>query len=676
MASALEKSAKLMRSKILRASAHQQAVVKEFQQRYEQYIFGLPHFASDEEREEYYTSANENMDVVAIKEGWDTTTFPLHGMFRNVMLPYMMSNDPVFINRQRLGADAMEMALIDMFADTAGTIWYESETTEEFKRALDDAFCYRMGWMKTFWDSRMRLPAHKWVDSRDMLFDCETKSPRMKDKRWIAEKMILPIETAQWFAKNVWDAPKGYEFEGVQYEETDPDTIPGQRAKGENTRREMMTEEGSESSEFVRILMVEVKGENPYTTSADFDAKKMEDPAGHDDVYDGNDHVLILEACGGFSKADGYKPIGRIDWQFPCKRGEFTYTPIVLTKDNRGPYPYSIMQPGHSAQVATDTSIQAYNTDLVLSARRWGAWSPENFKDEDSARRVIEGDAAFIMAETKQGVDPNKAIAVGNFGSPNQSSLMGFGQNRENYEAVQGMNKFDVQVRANQTAYNTGIQNEAAQVKIDDISAMVESAVVKIAEKGVMCARANMTLEDIKEWINFPTEVGGEPVETTGVTKDGKPVIESTLWSDDPDWGDIRREVVVNLEPRSIRFSNPEKEAQDINELMGKQLEVYRVIGDTVGKGAVTAAQEIARSWNEALRAICTLKNIANYERFIIDFASITQPEAPPVDPNQVMQSQVEAQGNIINAQQQAALTRLENQGIDPGAMPQDMGGV
>ena len=669
---ALEKSAKLMARRLLKAGEYQTAIVEEFEKRYERYIFGPPHFADDAAREEYYTRVNDNPDVEAMKEGWDATTFPLHGMYRNVMLPYMMSNDPVFINRQRLGAGAMEMALIDLHADLSHTIWYESETTDEFKRALDDAFCYRMGWMKTCWDKRMMLPAHQWVDARNMLFDCETRSPRIRDKRWVAEKLVLPIETAEWFAKNVWDAAK-HDFEGVEYEDADDTVKTGSRARGENTRR--MQEAGKDVSQFVRLIQVEVKGENPHTTSAKFDQKKMNDPAGTDDVYDGKDHVLILEACGGWNNTEHYKPVARIDWQFPCKRGEFTYTPIVLTKDNRGPYPYSVMQPGHSAQVATDLSIQAYNTDLINSARRWIAYTPEAFQDEAQAQGIVEGDAALMVAALKGNQDPNRAIAAGNFGSPNPASQQGFAQNRENYEAVQGMNKFDVQVRANQTAYNTGVQNEAAQVKIDDVSAMVERAVVKVAEKGVMCARANMTSEDLKEWINIPEQVDGEPVEVQRITKAGVEVIENILWSDNPDWGEIRREVTINLEPRSIRFNNPQKEAEDIETLMGRQLEVFRVIGDTVGKGAVTAAQEIARSWNEALRAVCTLKNIANYERFLIDFASITQPEAPQVDPNQMAKLEVESQGQQLNAQQQAAQTRLQQQGLAMEAMPQDMQG-
>lgn len=669
---ALEKAAKKQASRLVRAQAHQQSVIDEFNQRYERYIYGLPHFGSEEDRTNYYNDISENPDVDAMKEGWDTTTFPLHGMFRNVMLPYMMSNDPVFINRQRLHAGPLESAMIDLHADLSSRIWIESEATDEFKRALDDAFCYRMGWMKTYYDKRMMLPTHKWVDARDMLFDTETKSPRIKDKRWVAEKITLPIETAEYFAKQIWDAGK-YEFEGVRFEDTDLAAQTSTRARGENTRRREPVEDGL--SEYVRLVMVEIKGENPYTHSARFSSKKMNDPAGHDDVYDGKDHVLILEAVGGFANADSYRPVARVDWQFPCKRGEFTYTPIVLTKDNRGPYPYSIMQPGHSAQVATDTSIQAYNTDLVNSARRWGAYQPEAFQDEADARRIIEGDAALLMAPLKQNQDPNKVIAIGNFGSPNPATQMGFAQNRENYEAVMGMNKFDVQVRANQTAYNTGVQNEAAQVKIDDVSALVERAVIKVAEKGVMCARANMTSDELKEWINVPKDIGGEPVEVQRVTSTGTPVIDNILWPDNPDWGDIRREVTINLESRSIRFTNPEREAQDLTEIMGKQTEVYRVIGDTVGKGAVTAAQEIARGWSEWLEMYCTLKNIANWERLRLDWDKITAPEPPPVDPNKMAQAGVDAQANELNAQQQAAQTRLQQQGLDPNAMPAGLGG-
>lgn len=673
MSKALEKSAKLLSKRLVIAQKIATDICDEFEQRYESFVFGQPWLRTQEDAKRYYDKLGESDDALRIKRGQDTTTFPLHGMFRNVMLPYMMANDPTFLNVQRLGADEIERAFVELYNRVATQVWSESDTTFEFQRALDDAFCYRMGWMRTEYDTRMGLPAHRWIDSRNMLVDCQSPGPRIRDRRWIAEKLILPIETAEWFAKEIWDNPS-YEFTPIHFEDEKSEE---KLARGAGRSREM-PENADNAGEFVRVVLVQVKGENPYTMSAKYGKKTMDDPAGQDDVYDGQDHVMILEACNDYDSEDGYKAIGRTDWAFPCKGGDFIYTPVTLTRDNRSVYPYSIMQPGHSTQVSADLNIQAYNTDMRSSARRWGAYQEEAFQDPADARKVIESDDALVMLALKPGMTPDRAVAMGNFGQPNPALKEGHAISRENYEAIQGMNKFDVQVRANQTALNTSVQNEAAQVKIDALSQLVTRAVVSLAEKSVMCARANMAYADLIHWINAPKKIGEVVVETVATTKEGKPVLESKLWPNNPDWDDVRREVEVNIEPRSVRFSNPEKEAQDITEIMNKQTEIFRVIGDTVGKGGVAAAQEIARTWNEWLKMVCTLKNVKNWERLQIAWEKITAPEPPPVDPNKMAQAQVDDRGNMmqaINQQQQAAATRLQNQGVDTSMLPPDVGG-
>ncbi len=673
MSKALEKAGRLQAKRLVYAKRIKDAVVSEFQQRYAHYIYGMPFFRTTEEMEEYSRKQGGTDDAQRIKHGWDTTTFPLHGMHRNAMMPYLVSNDPIFLNRQRKGADAMEMARVDLFCDVATAIWKENQTTREVQRACEDAHAYRIGWMKTVYDPAMNLPRHMWVDARNMLIDCETKSPRMTDRRWVAEEITLPIETAEWFAKNVWDAGK-YEFEPVEFEA--PDEPEGKKVR--NARSRDQADEDA-PTEFVRLVMVEVRGENPWSMSARYKSRRMNDPAGKDDVYVGKDHVLVMEARGGFGSAEHYKVVARIDWQFPCKRGRFTYTPFMLTKDNRGVYPYNIMQPGHAAQVSADVAMQAYNTDSRNSARRWGAYQPEAFQDGADAKAVVEGDEALVMVPLKINTDPQRAIAIGNFGSPNQHLNLTFAANRENFEAIQGMNKFDVQVRANQTAFNTSVQNEAAQVKIEDLAKLIEASVVELAEKGVMCARANMTNDDVAKWINMPTEVAGQPVARQMLTsaKTAEPVHD--LWPNNPDWDDIRREVEVNLEPRSIRFNNPDKEAANVKEIADYQMQVARIIGDTVAKGGVAAAQEIARTANETIKMLAQLKNIVNYERILFDFDKIGPPVPEPATGGEVLNAQMQnaqMQGEI-NAQQQAAVQRMIQQGANPEAMPQAMqGGV
>lgn len=683
MSEALDKEARLQARRLVIAEEHAKRVFNEFDVRYQHYVYGHPWFETEEERRQFDEAQGSGGEAEDIKRGRDVTSFPLHGMHMRVMLPYLLAGDPAFLNEQREGADPMEMAFVDAYNLVGTQVWEESDTTFEFRRALDDAYCYRIGWMKTEFDGGsdgLKLPVHRWVDARDMLFDCQTRSPRFADKRWVGEKVVMPIETAQWFAENAWDA-KGYEFMGVQFSDAYADEEAKTRVRGAYERDGDPQQDTA--GDFVRLVMVQVKGKNPWTSSAKLSRKKMNDPAGHDDVYDGEDHVLILEACGGYGIADSYKPIGRIEWPFPCKPGDFTYTPVALTRDNRSQYPYSIMQPGHSSQIAADLGIQAFNTDAAATMRRWFGVNEEAFQDPAEARRVIEGiegGHALVGGLLKQGYTPQNAIGVGNFGMPSQTTKEAYGMNRENYEAVQGMNKFDVQTRANQTAYNTAVQNESAQVKIDSLNQFVRRAVVSLAEKGVMCARANMTYAEIKRWVNIPTEIqtneGPEAVEKASLTASGREVFESELWPNNPDWNDIRREVTVNLEPSSIQFRNSEKQAADITELLQRQIEVSRIIGDTLKGGSVSGAQEIARRWNAGLKLLCKLKNIINYERILFDPEAFSVPEAPPLDPNVAMQAGVQAQGNALNAQQQAAATRLQAQGIAQEAIPTEVGGA
>lgn len=664
-----------MARRLVYAAQVQKNVIDEFDKRYAHYVFGQPWLRTSEEYRDYYSEMGHGDDAQRIKHGWDTTTFPLHGMMRSVMLPYLVAKDPVFINRERRHAGAIERAKVDLYADLALQIWRECDATRECQRAVEDAFAYRMGWIKTIFDPRANLPAHCWVDARDMLVDCETRSPKLSDRRWVAEKMTLPLETAQWFAANVWGARK-YEFTPVSFDVADDANIQ-KRTDPEDGGEIREGDVDDSPTEFVRVVLVQVKGENPYTMTSSLASKRMADRAGTDDAYDGKDHVLVMEACGGYLNHAAYKPIGRIDWPFPCKRGQFTYTQVVLTKDNRSIYPYSIMQPGHSAQVATDVAMQAFNTDARVSARRWVGYQEDAFQDGQAMEQAIEGDKALIAVPLKPGHTPSTALATGNFGSPNQHLNLMFGINRENYEAIEGMNKFDVQVRANQTALNTSIQNESAQVKLEDLSSLVERAAVEVAEKGVMCARANMTVEDVMRWINVPEQVDGKPVMSEMLTRSGDAVVVSELWSDKPDWADIRTEVEVNLEPRSIRFNNPDKEAQNVRELQEYQLQVSRIIGDTVAKGGVDAAKEIARSSNEAMKMLATLKNIPNVDRMLFDFDKFMPPAPEPVSGDAMLGAQMQnaqMQGEIT-AQQQAAVTRLADQGVDTSTLPAELQG-
>lgn len=667
-----EETEKLMSRRLVRSIQRREVVLSEYL-RYAPYIFGDP-LLSGEPRDTYLKEQASNNTARKIIEGWDTTTIPMHGIMRSVMLPYLLANDPHWINRDRPHSNPLQRAKVDLYADLSNSIWTQCDATAEFQRALDDAYCKRLGWIKTEWVPNNKLPIHRWVDAGDMLVDCEVRSPRLRDRRWVAEQVVYPIETADWLAKNEWDAAK-YDFTPAKWEPMGDQNEQSARGILRGAGIGMSTPYTEPPTENVRLIFVCVRGENPFTSTASLKSRRMNDPAGKDAVYDGKDHILIMEARGGYDQPDGYRIVGRIDWPYPCDPGEFPYTELYITKDNRDIYPYSIMQPAHPAQVAADLNIQSWNTQTRNQARSIVGIKPEAFRNEDEMRTALHSQEPLPVAEINANDSLQNAVTVMPLGSPNSIAPQTAAMMRENFEMIQGMNKFDTQVRANQTAYNTAKQSEAAQVKIEDLEKLVGRAITRAQKKAIMCARTNMSYEDVQEWVNVPEEVEGRRVLKPRLASNGQTVTSSELWTDDPDWDEIRKEAEVNLEPRSIRFVNPDKEAADIKEVADYQLQVFRVVGDTVGKQGVGAAQAIAESANETIKLMCKLKNILNHERFLIDMTKITAPTPPPLDVNQAMGTAA-GMASEVNAQQQGAMTRLRGQGVGEEAIPPDMQGA
>ena len=667
----IEKVEQLMPLRIVVAQKQLRKVISEGE-KYWRYIYGDPPEAdSGDTRIDYLRRYSRDPDDEKMRQGWDTTVVPMHSILRGALIPYLLGGDSSWFNRRRDSADLIEAAKAELAAMIAQSAWSRCGAQAELERAADDAFCYGVGWLETDLDDRIDWPRHLWRDARDILVDCETRSPRHEDKRWMGVKTLLPIETAKWMAKERWDNSK-YEFTPVRFDPDMDDTdgggevVPGARSSDTGPSEDSPTD-------FVRIVRIFVKGENPHTESARVGSKAMADPAGHDAVYDGKDHVLIVEAGGGYNNAGGYKVIGRIDWPFPCDPGETPLTPVKLTKDNRNFYPYPITQPAHPLQAATNASVQAYYTDMRNSSRRVVGIQPEAFQDEAQAEAAAYSDAALVTTLLKKGHTIEQAMQVKNFGSPNSSLNLGQEMGRDLYRLISGLQSFEVEVRANQTAFNTSVQNEQSQLKLDSLAKQIEWSATMCQRKALMCAKANLNYEEIKRWVNPPVERDGEQFEQEEITTAGDVIVRSKLWPTKPDWQDIRDEVEIDLEPRSMRFKNPDKEAGDIKEIAEYQTQMVRIIGDISKGGNVWVAQAIARVMNATVKATCKLKNIMNWEDYVIDPEAIGPPQAPPLDPNQVMQAQTQAQTQRegINAQQQGAMTKLMMQGADPNAMPE-----
>lgn len=638
------------------------------------YIYGDPPMEG-EQFQEYLRRFGTETEDQKIKQGWLTALVPMHSILRGVIMPFVLGGKAKWFNRRREGADELEVGRNELFARIAQSVWDESDSKFELYRALDDAFWARVGWVETDLDDRIMWPRHKWVDCRDVLVDCETRSPDHRDMRWMGRKLLLDVDTAKWMAKELWDAPL-HEFTTVTYgpefeeqERERSEVVPGARRSDSSAAIDAPTE-------FVRLLRVFVKGENPQTTSAKIAKRDMGDPAGHDAMYDGKDHVLILEAAGGYGVKDSYKIVGRIDWPFPCDPGETPLTPVKLTRDNRNFYPYPITQPAHPLQVITNVAIQAYYTDMRNSARRIVGVQPQSFQNDTEASKVLKSDDALVAFMLKQGHTTEQAVKVANFGQPNSSLNTGQEMGRELYRLISGLQSFEVEVRANQTAFNTSVQNEQSQLKLHDLAEMPEWAATMMQRKALMCARANLNYDEVRAKVLSPKRDDGSLFEREALTSGGAKQVTSDLWATKPDWKEIRMEVDVNLEPRSMRFKNPDQQAAEVKEMMDYQMAMVRIAGDTLGKGNASGAQEILRVMNNSTTMICKLKNVLNYEELLANPEAFQPPEpepAPPLDPNAVLDAQVQSQA--INAQQQAAVTRMRNQGAPEGGIPAAMGG-
>lgn len=647
------------------------------------YVFGEAPPSGDGEAE---TAAQQKRyEEEKIGRGFDTTMVPMHGILRQVVAPYLISKSPIWNNQQRKGADALEVARVKLYEELAGCIYRENDQGAEHQLQLDDAFFYGVGWMETDFNDTMVIPRHQWIDARRVLVDCETTSPRPRDQRWQAIKTNIPIETARGLAETLWDAKK-YEFNPVDYHwPSDADKDPFAEA-WEDESQQILDET---PTDFVRIVRVFVKGANPWTTSARAKRRSMSDPIGLDDVYTGKDHILILEARNGYDNFDAYQLVGVIDaFPFPCDPGETPLTPMRITKDNRSFYPPSIFQSGHSLQVSANKALRDWNTDAHASARRVVGYNEHAFQTPVEAEAALYGQDALLTVKMSNGADLDRAVQVKNFGAPNPSLEKGMELNIGQYRTVTGLQAFELQPRANRTALDASIQNEGAQVRLQSMGDMAEAAINTVVRKGIQCARWNMTSDDLALWLKLPVEVDGAQVARPIIGPGGKSETVNDLWPNDPKPEDVRREVEINLEPRSVQFSNPDKEVQNMLLVQKHQLELIRAVGDTAKAGAPETARGIAAAGNAMVEAMCRTLNIPNYERFLVDVGSIIGPTEDALEAERMAQEQAMQQQQAAmemqqmmgaggpNPQQQAAATRMMNQGVNPEAIPTEAGGA
>jgi len=594
----------------------------------------------------------------SIGEGWNKTTIPAHGMLISVLTPSLIARAPTYINRARKSASEKERARGKVYTELAKVIERESGVHDQMTAALDDTFPNTVGWLFVDYDPERKLPLVRRVPCSRVLVDTETDGRGfMRDIRWVAEKRSIPVNDARWLADNVWGA-KSYEFKEVEYAWDEDDN------ESEPEIEEVPTK-------FAKLVFMYLKGNNPYTARADLNAapgdvveRSSEDPA-----YTGQDELLILECRGEDSEYDAYKIVARQPWPFPCDPDELPATPLRLTTPRKGFYPPSLLQPSHGLQVMLNWAMTFYNTDVFNSARRFVAYDPTQFPDDKSLRRAFGGSDNLALIKATRAFDKNAIMPV-SFGQPNPAIAESVSANQMQYDQVSGRVAFDAEQRnrSHQTATGATISNESAQVRIGRLADLVEQTYKSVMRKALQCARFHMSAEDVASWIGEDLLAFEE-----APAADGTPVMVSNLWNDaDRSPEAIRKEVDIDIEPRSVRFVSPEQEVNDIQLLMDKQVMYAKEIKGSLDAQMPEFAVALAKAGNAAVEALAERLHLANAEAFLIDLNMVIPPPPEPA-PNAGLPGQLPTMGGPSRTQRMTMKpdgTRIEETSTTGPEMP------
>lgn len=608
---------------------------------YKPYVEGeAPMVVADDEPRTDTDTAREERDL---GRGWRMTSVPAHGMLRQVLLPSLVSRTPKFLNRgpqPMANADAEAQARTEwlrrrgeIMARLADAIYREYAVQLDVLAAVDDALPYTVGWLEVDFDKERKLPRIRWQSAECVTVDCEVNhDPFGRAQRWRSVHWTMPIEDAKVLAK-AWGA-KNYEFTAVT-ERKDNQDDPGQEGL---------------PTDVVRLVRVYVKGDSPYLNHGNIAAGNGQatEEVGEDDVYNGKNEVLLLEELG--SNSCEYRLVARAPWPFPVDIDDFPLEAVRLTNSNDSFYPPSLYQSGHSLQIALNWAMRYYNTDCMNSSRRIVMYL-DSALDKNKVDEVIYGTDNLPGVPVKNQGDMDRAFKVANFGQPSPALRDSIAGNHSMYREITGLTAFDAEARSHTTATDAAIRNEGAQLRIGAMAERVEQAIVNAMRKALMCAQWLMTGEDVARWI------GEDIMAFEAVNVDGKDVRQSPYWPEAMEEADIRREVGIDIEPRSVRFVSPDQEVVDIERLMGKTLEFANVVSKANQENPTLAAA-IAKAGNEALRAFAERLHVPNAEAMMIDLnAALTNPMPEP------------QRGGLSAQPSTAQLQPPEQMPVDPAAM-------
>lgn len=631
---------------------------------YKPYVDGTPPEALDNETETDHSSTKR--EEIAMGSGWRMTSVPAHGMLRQVLLPSLVSRPPKFLNRgtqlppnpdpQVLATAELKRRRGEIMAKLADVIYREYGVQLDVLAAVDDALPYTVGWLEVDFDRERKLPRIRWQSAKCVTVDCETEyDPFGRAHRWRAVHWTMAHEDAKILADE-WGA-KGYEFHPITERVDDDNDISAEGAP----------------TPVVRLVRVYVKGDNPHLSHGNIAAGNGSavEKTGEDEVYTGKNEILLLEETGGGKEHEEFKLVARRPWPFPVDTDDFPLEPVRLTNCNDSFYPPSLYQSGHSLQVALNWAMRYYNTDCMNSSRRVVGYL-EGALDKNKVQEVLYGTENLPAIGFKNQSDMERVLKIMNFGQPSPALRDSIAGNHSMYREVTGLTAFDAEARSHTTATDAAIRNEGAQLRMGAMAERVERAIVGAMRKALMCAQWLMTGSDVARWIG--EEYMGFETVVDGTTE----VLKSPYWPEDPTEDDIRREVGIDIEPRSVRFVSPEQEVNDIERLVGKTLELARAVSDANQQNPTLAAA-IARAGNEALRAFAERLHVPNPEAMIIDLTAALTPPMP--EPQQAgmggapSQPPAASPQDMVNGPAASELAGLiPSLGLNPANVPGQLG--
>lgn len=572
-------------------------------------------------------------EMRALGKGWIVTTYPYHGQVRDAIIPSLVSKEGTWVEMEDdvpPGADEMVKADVDLsngrnriFRELAKLIDEASVIKQQLRACVDDTLQYGNGWLFIDFSNERKLARIRWVSAQRVMYDTEPDIDPFGDlQQWRAVAGAMPLSTAQHMLKNVWGegkdawAKKGHEFQPVEY-------IDNEDGEAEET-----------PTDFVRLVHVYVRGNNPYTDAADLDVEPgaETEKTGDDPVYKGRDECLVFEATGRMDGEDSYVLIARYPSPYPF---DFPMIPLMLTDDNESFCKPPFYQRSHSLCLALNGAIRNYNTKMFALARTIVGYDPSKFTKATFTKTFFGPDALNLVEFN--GGDMMRAFAAIPMGEVPKELQTGIAGNKALADEVSGLDVYELEQRSHQPATNAALQDSQKQLRLDEKADRVEAVYERAMNMALGLCMKVMTAEEVAakigdQWMGWYDDNG---------------VRKSRYWNDEiTDNRAIREMARIKIEPRSVRFVSPEQELTDLQMFMGKITE-YAAQVQQANETNPQVASALAKVFNVALEEMAGKLRLSKRKSLRFDLnAIVTQPIQQQQVPEQSVSQTVGADGS------------------------------